>query len=109
MPQQWNYNDPLHTTYFNQFAAAAGCAHDTNFEDAFHCLVEQDYQVLMDDNWNISYGAKYGQWALLPVMDIKFVEQRPSEQLGEGNLNSNRALIGICASSVPETPFTANS
>lgn len=53
----------------------------------------------MDANWNISYGAKYGQWAFLPVTDNKFVQQRPSEQLVKGNLNGNRALIGVRASS----------
>ncbi|GAM39909.1 carboxylesterase [Talaromyces pinophilus] len=60
---------------------SATCADRTNFEDPFHCLVEQDTQVLMDANWNISYGAKYGEWAFLPVTDNKFVQQRPSEQL----------------------------
>ncbi|KUL91996.1 hypothetical protein ZTR_01369 [Talaromyces verruculosus] len=85
LPQQWNYNDPLPATYFDQFATAAGCADGTNFEDTFHCLVEQDTQVLMDTNW-ISHMA--------PNTDNKIVQQRPSEQLVKGNLNGNCALTG---------------
>ncbi|PCG95645.1 Carboxylesterase, type B [Penicillium occitanis (nom. inval.)] len=69
---------------------SATCADRTNFEDAFHYLVEQDTLVLMDANWNISYGAKYGEWAFLPVADNKFVQKRPSEQLVKGNLNEQR-------------------
>ncbi|KAF3404694.1 Para-nitrobenzyl esterase [Talaromyces pinophilus] len=56
---------------------------------------QQHTQVLMDANWNISYGARYGEWAFLAVTDNKFVQQRPSEQLVKGNLNGNRALIAV--------------
>lgn len=49
-----------------------------------------------------------GNGAFLPVTDSKFVQQRPSEHLVKGNLNGNRALIGVGASSVRDICFSAD-
>ncbi|EEA26279.1 hypothetical protein EYB25_003522 [Talaromyces marneffei] len=93
LPQQFNYDDPLPTTYYEYFAAEAGCSGSMT-ESVFDCLVAADTNALQNASYTVTVNAKYGQWAFAPVTDGKFVQQRPSAQLSAGKVNGNRGLIG---------------
>lgn len=95
LPQQFNYDDPLPTTYYEYFAAEAGCSGSMT-ESVFDCLVAADTNALQNASYTVTVNAKYGQWAFAPVTDGKFVQQRPSAQLSAGKVNGNRGLIGVC-------------
>ncbi|PCG92087.1 Carboxylesterase, type B [Penicillium occitanis (nom. inval.)] len=93
LPQQYNYDDPLPTTYYERFAAEAGCS-NSKAASVFDCLVAADTNVLQNASYTVTINAKYGQWAFVPVTDGKFVQHRPSAQLATGAVNGNRGLIG---------------
>ncbi|KAJ5225998.1 carboxylesterase [Penicillium chermesinum] len=93
LPQQHHYNDPVPTTYYEQFAAEAGCPHSKT-ESVFDCLVAADTSALQNASYTVTTNGKYGQWPFVPVTDGKFVRERPSAQLSTGLVNGNRALIG---------------
>lgn len=43
---------------------------------------------------NVSQSGTWGTWAFLPVTDGKFIQERPSKQLGEGRVNGVNHLAG---------------
>ncbi|KAK3690451.1 carboxylesterase [Podospora appendiculata] len=102
LPTQPNFDDPLPTDYYHQFAKAAGCADKTGISDndlVIKCLQSADTLVLQTASASTSYGARFGQWAFIPVTDGQLIQQRPTQQLlgGSGStskVNGERIITG---------------
>ncbi|KAK0625187.1 Alpha/Beta hydrolase protein [Bombardia bombarda] len=93
LPTQPNFDDPLPTEYYQEFARRAGCL-SPDSDSAFKCLQNADTLVLQNASAYTSYGAKYGQWSFIPVTDGKLIRKRPTEQLREGKVNGEAILTG---------------
>ncbi|KAK3319597.1 carboxylesterase family protein-like protein [Cercophora scortea] len=102
LPTQPDFNDPLPTDYYLQFAKAAGCVDTTgSLSDndlVFKCLQSADTLVLQNASSSVSYGARYGQWAFIPVTDGQLIQQRPTQQLlgdsSSSKVNGERIITG---------------
>jgi len=100
LPQQYSYADFVPSQSYYAFASAVGCfgppALPLNDLDKwiFQCLIEKDTEVLQNASATISGSAGYGSWAFLPVTDGVFVEQLPSQQLLQKQVNGARLLTG---------------
>jgi carboxylesterase type B len=97
LPMQWGYNELEPSQAYYQFAAQAGCLDSTNVT-IFSCLVGKDTATLQQANTNVTGHGKYGQWAFLPVVDGKFIQKRPTEQLLAHEVNGVRMLSGVSTS-----------
>jgi len=56
--------------------------------------MDVDSASLMDAAATVSQSGTWGTWAFLPVTDGKFIQERPSKQLGEGRVNGLNHLAG---------------
>ncbi|KAF7128695.1 hypothetical protein CNMCM5793_003546 [Aspergillus hiratsukae] len=90
-PMQHHYTDALPNTRYHQFADYVGCPGPNS---TFGCLVEADTYDLQNASHMVSQAAPYGQWAFSPVTDGVLVQQRPSQQLGQGLVNGRTLLVG---------------
>ena len=102
-----NFDDPLPTEYYRQFAQRAGCldphihprdatAADDVDSGVFECLQNADTLVLQNASAYTSLGARFGQWAFIPVTDGNLIQEPPSKALKPGEkLNGERLLVGV--------------
>lgn len=105
IPSQYNFNDPVSTAAYTDFAKAAGCG---GASDKFRCLVKADTAALQNASFKVSESKPFGVWAFLPVTDGTFVQQRPTTQLISRSLQGKRILSGHNANEgVPLSPPTA--
>ena len=97
---QYGYADFVPSQAYYSFAASAGCFDDMAYGNMtgtiFECLVGTDTMTLQNASSYISASGEYGTWAFLPVTDGEFIQQRPSQQLLNNQVNGLRALVGVC-------------
>ena len=58
--------------------------------DSFSCLQSVDAQVLESVNYNLVVSAFYGTFIFVPVVDGKFIVERPTITLSKGRVNGVR-------------------
>lgn len=81
------------------FATAAGCDTKNAYlrngsKPIFDCLVEADSATLMNASATVSQSGSPSTWAFLPVTDGKIIQNLPSKQLAQGNVNGLNHLAG---------------
>lgn len=81
------------TKYYQAVADQVGCA-SNNSESIFDCLALADTAALQTANAWVTASAGYGQRAFVPVTDGSLIQERPSQQLLQGNVNGIRVLTG---------------
>ncbi|RDW80855.1 carboxylic ester hydrolase-5 [Coleophoma crateriformis] len=103
LPMQWDYDGLQPTQSYDRFVDAVGCgnAGQTPNTTVFSCLQGADSITLQNASTYVSGNWKYGQWAFLPVTDGTFIQERPSLQLLNGQLNGVRILSGNNADEGP--------
>lgn len=111
---QYGYNDWIPSQSYYAFAAKAGCLPTTAYGSSpqiiFSCLVGKDTDTLQNASQAISASGTYGTWGFLPVTDGTFVQQRPSQQLLQRQVNGQRLLVGNNANEGPSfTPQNITS
>lgn len=108
VPPIYQFNDSIPTSYYNDFAAAAGCGATSptrkEHSSVFDCLVAADTNVLQNASGLVSTSSGYfGSFSWLPVIDHDMIQNRPSEQLQRGQISGQRVLIGVW--SIPSITF----
>lgn len=102
---QYGYKDWVPSQSYYAFAAAAGCPDSTAYgshpQTIFQCLVGKDSMTLMNASARISGSGTYGTWGFLPVTDGVFIQQLPSQQLLQKQVNGKNALLGNNADEGP--------
>lgn len=81
------------------FASAVGCDTKNAYlhpgsKPIFDCLVEANETTLIEASANVSQSGSLTTWAFLPVTDGKFIQNLPSKQLAQGNINGLNHLAG---------------
>lgn len=111
LPEQYSYNDWIPSQSYYAFAHSAGCFDDlpfgnslTPFRTIFQCLVAADTKTLILASSNVSSQGLFGTWAFLPVTDGTLIQQRPSTQLLQKQVNGVAVLAGNNANE--GEPFT---
>ncbi|KAL4405395.1 carboxylesterase [Colletotrichum abscissum] len=96
LPTQWDHDDMQPSQAYYDLATKAGCldVRTTKNGSVFTCLQNVDSNTLQNASAFVSMGARWGQWAFLPVTDGKFITQRPTEQLLKGQVNGKAILSG---------------
>ncbi|GLB44903.1 putative type-B carboxylesterase lipase family protein [Lyophyllum shimeji] len=91
VPPQYNYDDPIHETLYNEVVSQTNCASST---DTLNCLRGVDVASLQVTNVNISASALFGTFIFVPVVDGTFITQRATQALKQRKINGN-ALLSI--------------
>lgn len=101
LPQQYPYDGSIPSQSYYAFANAAGCFQGlpygnslTPFQTIFQCLVAADTATLILASANVSSQGLYGTWGFLPVTDGILIQERPSLQLEQKQVNGVRMLAG---------------
>ena len=97
---QYGYADFVPSQSYYAFAQAVGCFDDRAFmgnQSIFQCLVGKDTATLQNASSYISASGMYGTWGFLPVTDGTFIQQIPSQQLLNKQVNGVRMLSGVCS------------
>ncbi|EHK47289.1 uncharacterized protein TrAtP1_010045 [Trichoderma atroviride] len=100
VPPIYQFNDSIPTSYYNDFAAAAGCGETSrqNHLSVFDCLVAADTNVLQNASGLVSTSNGYfGSFSWLPVIDHDMIQDLPSVQLQHGQISGQRILVGTNA------------
>lgn len=96
---QYGYKDWIPSQSYYAFAVQAGCTPTTAYggvnNTIFQCLLEQNTTTLQAASFNISASGLYGTWGFLPVTDGIFIQQLPSQQLLQKQVNGVNLLIGV--------------
>lgn len=99
---QYGYKDWVPSQSYYAFAIQAGCAPTTAYggmnTTVFDCLVSKDTKTLQDASFNISASGLFGTWGFLPTTDGTFVQQLPSQQLLQKQVNGLNMLVGVSPS-----------
>ncbi|KAJ6560580.1 Alpha/Beta hydrolase protein [Mycena vulgaris] len=91
LSSQYAYNDRIPEFYYSEVVAQTNC---TAAADSLSCLRAADIGALLSANQNIGTSALFGSTVFLPVVDGKFIRQRPSLSLAQGEVNGN-ALLAV--------------
>ncbi|KAH8781062.1 carboxylesterase type B [Diaporthe sp. PMI_573] len=99
LPFQYGYKDWQPSQAYYAFATAAGCDTKNAYlrngsKPIFDCLVEADSATLMNASATVSQSGSPSTWAFLPVTDGKIIQNLPSKQLAQGNVNGRNHLAG---------------
>jgi hypothetical protein len=99
LPFQYGYKDWIPTQSYLAFAAQVGCAPTAAYggrnTSIFQCLTQKDTKVLQLASFNISSSGLTGTWGFLPVTDGAFIQQLPSQQLLQKQVNGVNLLSGV--------------
>ena len=114
LPQQWPHDGPAPTAGYNALATKVGClapGQDSPGDGSvLSCLRGVDSATLQQANFDVTVAGPYGMWTFLPVTDGKYLVDRPSAQLLDGQVNGARILSTNNAAEgrgfVPETILT---
>ncbi|KAF9255238.1 alpha/beta-hydrolase [Marasmius fiardii PR-910] len=87
LPAQYNYNDRIPTDLYKQVVDGVKC---TNARDTLACLRSADTKSLQEVNTRINEAGFYGTFTFTPVVDGKFIVQRPTEAMKQGKVNGQR-------------------
>jgi carboxylesterase type B len=105
LPTQYGYKDWKSSQAYYAFAYQAGCFDGRNYGNSsqtiFECLVSKDLASLINASQNVSASGEYGTWAFTPVTDGDMVQELPSQQLLNKQVNGVHALIGNNADEGP--------
>ena len=107
MPQQYGYADFVPSQSYYAFASAVGCfgppalAQNNISNSIFQCLLNKDTETLQNASAFISASGRVGTWGFLPVTDGVFVQQLPSQQLLQKQVNGVNMLVGNNANEGP--------
>ena len=105
LPMQYGYKDWVPSQSYYAFASAVGCPDVSAYghvqQTIFQCLVTKDTTTLQKASALISGSGTYGTWGFLPVTDGVFVQQLPSQQLLQKQVNGKNLLIGNNADEGP--------
>ncbi|BFZ61744.1 hypothetical protein YB2330_002819 [Saitoella coloradoensis] len=91
LPQQFDYDDYVPTVNYYKIAEQVDCLYSS---DIFECLVDADFDTLLNASNVVSYQSPPGQWGWLPVTDGNLVAKRPTQQLLEGRVNGEYLFVG---------------
>ncbi|KAG0653117.1 secreted lipase [Hyphodiscus hymeniophilus] len=99
LPAIYNYNDPVPTGNYDDFAQHAGCGKGSStlshYPSTFDCLVAADTVLLQNASGIVSTTRGFfGSFGFLPVLDGDLIQTRPSEQLLLGQVSGHRLLVG---------------
>ncbi|KAK1752869.1 Alpha/Beta hydrolase protein [Echria macrotheca] len=92
-PTQPNWDSPIVNDYYMQFARRAGCG-GNGTDGVFACLEKADSRLLQNASAFTTYGARFGQWAFIPVTDGSLIKEQPNKQLLRGAVNGERMMAG---------------
>ncbi|KAJ6609463.1 Alpha/Beta hydrolase protein [Mycena sp. CBHHK59/15] len=84
LPSQYRYNDATPQVDISHSCAASAVPLD--------CLRAADSALLQDINLSMGIAGFMGTFAFVPVVDGSFIPQRPTDALGQGNLNGDILL-----------------
>ncbi|KAK4986906.1 hypothetical protein LTR66_007741 [Elasticomyces elasticus] len=105
LPMQYGYKDFVPSQSYYAFATAAGCpptyAYGNSSQSIFRCLVAASSQKLQNASFVVSASGVFGTWGFLPVTDGVFIQQLPSQQLLQKQLNGQHLLVGNDANEGP--------
>ncbi|KAJ6540509.1 Alpha/Beta hydrolase protein [Mycena capillaripes] len=91
LPSQYRFDDRIPELLFSEVLAQTNCA---TAADSMAFLRASDASVLAAANTNITLGAFYGTFPVVPVVDGIFITQRPTLSLLEGRVNGE-ALLSV--------------
>ncbi|KAF5347259.1 hypothetical protein D9756_009943 [Leucocoprinus leucothites] len=89
LPPQYPYNHRIPEQVFTSVVEQTGCS---SAPDALACLRQADVGLLNRANNNITAEGFWGLLTLTPVIDGKFITDRPSVLLGQGKINADTIL-----------------
>ncbi|KAG7095881.1 hypothetical protein E1B28_006570 [Marasmius oreades] len=110
LPAQYHYNDAIPEAVYKQIVDQVNC---TSAQDTLDCLRKTDTKALQDVNSNINLAGFYGTFTFVPVIDGKFIQQRPIKAMKEGKVNgkilyaitnSHEGTIYVNSDAAPLTP-----
>ncbi|KAL6720083.1 hypothetical protein ACLMJK_002004 [Lecanora helva] len=107
LPQQFKYSDFVPSQSYYAFASAVGCFGPPALPQGnisasiFQCLVGKDTETLQNASATISGSSRFGTWGFLPVTDGVYIQQLPSQQLLQKQVNGVRMLVGNNANEGP--------
>ena len=105
LPMQYGYKDWVPSQAYYAFATQAGCFPNTRYGSSpgsiFQCLVAQDSSILQNASASVSTSGTYGTYGFLPVTDKVLLQQTPSKQFLQKQLNGQNLLVGNSASESP--------
>ncbi|KAL5513502.1 hypothetical protein ACEPAH_3901 [Sanghuangporus vaninii] len=90
VPPQYNYNDPVPESVFQDVLKQTGpsCSNSSSFE----CLVSLDASVLQEVNVLVCNSTFHGTMAFTPVIDGELITERPIDTIRKGRLNGQTLL-----------------
>ncbi|KAJ6585081.1 alpha beta-hydrolase [Mycena capillaripes] len=91
LPSQYQYNNRVPQTIFNDVATQAGC----NGTQPLDCLRAVDGAKLADINLNVILAGFQGTFTFVPVVDGTFITQSPTDTLRGNKLNGDIVLSVI--------------
>ncbi|KAF5360988.1 hypothetical protein D9756_005145 [Leucocoprinus leucothites] len=89
VPPQYAYNNWIPERIFTEISEQSGCS---SAPDVLDCLRQTDVNVLNQANINVTAEGFYGLLTFSPVVDGKFITDRPTVLLRRGKLNGDAAL-----------------
>ncbi|KAL1738845.1 Alpha/Beta hydrolase protein, partial [Schizophyllum fasciatum] len=93
LPPQYAYDDVIPEGIYAEVLAQTGCSTARNH---MRCLRGADPNLLLAVNYEMSMKAYYGTFLFVPVIDGKFILQRPSQNLAHRKLNAKELLaLGV--------------
>ncbi|KAF7365111.1 Carboxylic ester hydrolase [Mycena venus] len=91
LPSQYQYNDRIPQTLFNEVAAQAGCKGTA----VLQCLRAVDSAILADINVNVMLAGFQNTFSFSPVVDGSFITQSPTDALLQGKVNRAVKLLFV--------------
>ncbi|KXN84321.1 Lipase 4 [Leucoagaricus sp. SymC.cos] len=89
LPSQYAFNDRVPEQLFTEVVNGTGCA---STADALKCLRQVDVNLLQQVNVNVGNSAFFGTFIFVPVVDGKFITDRPTQLMRQGKVNGEALL-----------------
>ncbi|KAJ3995089.1 Alpha/Beta hydrolase protein [Lentinula boryana] len=89
LPSQYFYNDTIPELLYSEVVSQAGCS---SANDSLMCLRAVDATTLEAINSHINMEGFFGTFVFVPVVDGRFITQRPTEALKQGKINGKALL-----------------
>ncbi|KAL0960003.1 hypothetical protein HGRIS_011655 [Hohenbuehelia grisea] len=86
IPSQYRFDDPIPEATFNKVVSQLNC---TSSPDQLNCLRSLDADTLQLANSAVSAGAFFGTFNFAPVVDGRFIQQRPTVALQQKKINGD--------------------
>ncbi|KAH9478952.1 Carboxylesterase patB [Psilocybe cubensis] len=89
LPSQYRFDDQIPETLFSETLAKTNCS---SAIDSLECLRKVDVDTLQNANTEIYTSGFFGTFAFVPVVDGRFITNRPTVLLKNGRLNGKTHL-----------------